>query len=210
MGRIETYKDEDYILEFIRIVVSSNKVPLTEKIKSAKVIKTEYFEFERFYAGNNFKVLEIVSWASLNIPDWIGCVNIKHYVESSLLLNGADLIHDELNILAQISNTIGEIALSDKIRDLLLDYWQNSVHEFISENNDFSEYYSLNDEDDLISRAKDCINELLAESTLSFTSVSIPEKSPIHFQRSSSILICILRRSLCAKPDLLNIRLSPF
>ena len=41
-------------------------------------------------------------------------------------------------------------------------------------------------------------------------SVSIPEKSPIHFQRSSSILICILRRSLCAKPDLLNIRLSPF
>ncbi len=28
--------------------------------------------------------------------------------------------------------------------------------------------------------------------------VSIPEKSPIHFQRSSSILICILRRSLCA------------
>ena len=40
--------------------------------------------------------------------------------------------------------------------------------------------------------------------------VSIPEKSPIHFQRSSSILICILRRSLCAKPDLLNIRLSLF
>ena len=40
--------------------------------------------------------------------------------------------------------------------------------------------------------------------------VSIPEKSPIHFQRSSSILICILRRSLCVKPDLLNIRLSPF
>ncbi|UFH69164.1 tetratricopeptide repeat protein [Morganella morganii] len=40
--------------------------------------------------------------------------------------------------------------------------------------------------------------------------VSIPEKSPIHFQRSSSILICILRRSPCAKPDLLNIRLSPF
>lgn len=170
---IETYKDEDYILEFIRIVVSSNKVPLTEKIKSAKVIKTEYFRFERFYSGNNFKVLEIVSWVSLNIPDWIGCVNIKHYVESSLLLNGADLIHDELNILAQISNTLGEIALSDKIRDLLLDYWQNSVHEFISENNDFSEYYSLNDEYNLISRAKDCINELLAESTLSFTSHDI-------------------------------------
>ncbi|ENL8544377.1 hypothetical protein AB9K78_001565 [Serratia marcescens] len=72
-----------------------------------------------------------------------------------------------------ISNTLGEIALSDKIRDLLLDYWQNSVHEFISENNDFSEYYSLNDEYDLISRAKDCINELLAESTLSFTSHDI-------------------------------------
>ncbi|HHS3623526.1 TPA: hypothetical protein ACSEXO_003755, partial [Proteus mirabilis] len=37
------------------------------------------------------------------------------------------------------------------------------------------EYYSLNDEDSLKSRAKDCISELLAESTLSFTASEVDD-----------------------------------
>ncbi|MBO2887726.1 hypothetical protein J5H79_18325, partial [Providencia rettgeri] len=118
---------------------------------------------------------EIVNWGSLNAQDYFGYDNIKDYITVSLLENGTDLIYEELNILAQISNTLGETALSNNIHDLLLDYWQNYVQEFISESNDFTEYYSLSDEDSLKSRAKDCISELLAESTLSFTASEVDD-----------------------------------
>ncbi|MEQ5206035.1 ATP-binding protein [Proteus sp. fly-1067] len=170
---IENNKDENYILEFIKIIISSGKISFNDKLKSVKIINPEYFSFERLYAGNNFNMLNIVSWISLNIPNWLGYDNTKKYVESSLLLNGADLTHEELNILAQISNTLGEVALSNNIRDLLLIYWKSYIHEFISESNEFNEYYDLNEEDDFKSRAKDYIHDLLNGSTLYFSPIDI-------------------------------------
>ncbi|WP_272537176.1 MULTISPECIES: ATP-binding protein [Providencia] len=175
LENIEDNKDESYILEFINIIISSDKISLIDKLKSVKIINPEYLKQTEFYAGNNFKILEIINWGSLNAQDYFGYDNIKDYITVSLLENGTDLIYEELNILAQISNTLGETALSNNIHDLLLDYWQNYVQEFISESNDFTEYYSLNDEDSLKSRAKDCISELLAESTLSFTASEVDD-----------------------------------
>ncbi|MDQ7771603.1 hypothetical protein NMF47_24215, partial [Serratia nevei] len=136
---------------------------------------SEYFKFERFYAGNNFKILTIINWIALNDPDWLGYDNIKNYVEFSLLVNGDDLDHEDLNILAQITNTLGETALSDSIHKLLLDYWQGYVNEFISENNDFTEYYDINEENTLKSRAKDHISDLLSESTLYFNTQEVDD-----------------------------------
>ncbi|MEQ4663998.1 ATP-binding protein [Providencia rettgeri] len=175
LENIEDNKDESYILEFINIIISSDKISFIDKLKAVKIINPEHLKQAKFYAGNNFKILEIVNWGSLNAQDYFGYDNIKDYITVSLLENGTDLIYEELNILAQISNTLGETALSNNIHDLLLDYWQNYVQEFISESNDFTEYYSLNDEDSLKSRAKDCISELLAESTLSFTASEVDD-----------------------------------
>lgn len=168
LNNIHKHKNEDYIIEFVSTVISSPKIPHSDKENSVKIINPDHFKFERFYAGNNYKVLGIVNWITLNSPDWLGYNNIKNYVECSLLANGDDLEYEDLNILAQITNTLGESSMSAKIHELLLDYWHGYAHEFISDNNDFSEYYDFRDEEILLSRAKDYINDLLSESTLTF------------------------------------------
>jgi adenylate kinase family enzyme len=173
LNNIHQHKNENYILEFVSVIISSPKIPHNDKVKTVKIINPEHFKFERFYAGNNYKVLEIINWITLNSPDWLGCNNIKNYVENSLLANSDDLDHDDLNILAQITNTLGENSISEKIRFLLLDYWHGYAHEFISDNNDFSEYYDVSDEEVLLSKAKDYINDLLSESTLSFNAQEV-------------------------------------
>ncbi|HCT9096777.1 TPA: ATP-binding protein [Serratia liquefaciens] len=183
LDNIHNYKNEDYMIEFVRIVISSTKVPHSDKLRAVKIIKSEYFKFERFYAGNNFKILTIINWIALNDPSWLGYNNIKNYVECSLLINSNDLDHEDLNVLAQITNTFGEIALSESIHKLLLDYWQGYVNEFISENNDFTEYYDINEENTLKSRAKGYINDLLSESTLYFNTQEVDdiiEKLDVH------------------------------
>ncbi|MEQ9743256.1 hypothetical protein ABRQ05_02985 [Pectobacterium actinidiae] len=175
LGYIHKYKSEDYMIEFVIIVISSPKVPHSDKLRTVRIINSECFKFERFYAGNNFKILTIINWIALNDTGFLGYNNIKNYVESSLLVNGDNLDYEDLNVLAQITNTLGEKSLSEKIRELLLDYWQGYVNEFISGNNDFTEYYDLNEESKLKSRAKDCINDLLSESTLFFNAQEVDD-----------------------------------
>ena len=89
------YKNEDYIIEFVSTVISSPKIPHSDKENSVKIINPDHFKFERFYAGNNYKVLGIVNWITLNSPDWLGCNNIKNYVEEETKLS-SDITLDDL------------------------------------------------------------------------------------------------------------------
>jgi len=172
---IKKYKNEDYIIEFIRIVISSPNVPHDDKVRAVEILNRDCFTLVRFYAGNSYKMLLIINWISLNNPGWLGNDSIKNYIECSIIEGGEDLGYEELNILAQITNILGESLLANKIRELLLNYWQGYVHDFISESNDFNSYYDFDDEDVLLSRAKDYLNDLLSESTLVFNEQEIED-----------------------------------
>ncbi|MBE4861255.1 hypothetical protein IM317_23060, partial [Enterobacter cloacae complex sp. S3] len=114
-------------------------------------------------------------WLSLNDIDWIGYKKTQEYTKLTLLTSGDDLDYEDLNILSHISNVISDDELLGDIRTSLLEYWYDFVHEFISESNEFSEYYDEQESYLIKSKAKDMVKDMLSESSIVFNESEIDD-----------------------------------
>ncbi|EOG5375746.1 hypothetical protein ACLE0E_003557, partial [Cronobacter turicensis] len=101
--------------------------------------------------------------------------NVQEYVKLTLLINNSDLDYEDLNILGQISNVINDYELLEDIRNALLEYWSDFVHDYISESNEFNDYYDLENKYSMRSKAKDMVKDILSESSIIFNESEIDD-----------------------------------
>lgn len=137
-------------------------------MKAARILNTKALPLKKFNFNYNYRISIIVNWLTINDIEWLGHEAIIDYVKLTLLSNSDIMDYEDLNTLAQISNNLEEKILSQKIRDLLLEYWQEYIHTYIFESNEFDDFYDLDNSERLESKARDLVKDLLSESSLIF------------------------------------------
>lgn len=175
LSSIHKNKNEDYIVEFIIIIISSPNLSHDVKLKAARILNTNMLPLSKYLVTYNYKIARIALWLAINDIEWLGCQHIQEYIRLTLLINNGDLDYEDLNILGQISNVISEHELLDDIRNALLEYWCGFVHEFISESNEFNDYYDIENKYLMKSKAKNMVKEILSESSIVFNESEIDD-----------------------------------
>lgn len=173
LSNIHKNKSVDYIIEFIVIITSNPNLSHNVKLKAARILNTKTLPLSKYFASYNYKISKIVYWLAINDIKWLGFQNIQEYIKLALLINNGDLDYEDLNILGQIANVINEYELLGDIRNALLEYWGDFVHDYISESNEFSDYYDLENKYLMRSKAKDMVKDILSESSIIFNESEI-------------------------------------
>uniref|UniRef100_UPI00159EE0C6 hypothetical protein n=1 Tax=Enterobacter asburiae TaxID=61645 RepID=UPI00159EE0C6 len=175
LSNIHSNKTEDYIIELIELMISNNNLSHSVKLKAARILNTNTLPLSKYFTKYNYMIAKIIHWLSLNDIDWIGYKKTQEYTKLTLLTSGDDLDYEDLNILSHISNVISDDELLGDIRTSLLEYWYDFVHEFISESNEFSEYYDEQESYLIKSKAKDMVKDMLSESSIVFNESEIDD-----------------------------------
>lgn len=175
LSNIHSNKTEDYIIELIELMISNNNLSHSVKLKAARILNTDTLPLSKYFTKYNYRIAKIIHWLSLNDIDWIGYKKTQEYTKLTLLTSGDDLDYEDLNILSHISNVISDDELLGDIRTSLLEYWYDFVHEFISESNEFSEYYDEQESYLIKSKAKDMVKDMLSESSIVFNESEIDD-----------------------------------
>ena len=175
LSNIHSNKTEDYIIELIELMISNNNLSHSVKLKAARILNTNTLPLSKYFTKYNYRIAKIIHWLSLNDIDWIGYKKTQEYTKLTLLTSGDDLDYEDLNILSHISNVISDDELLGDIRTSLLEYWYDFVHEFISESNEFSEYYDEQESYLIKSKAKDMVKDMLSESSIVFNESEIDD-----------------------------------
>ncbi|EOG5380278.1 hypothetical protein ACLE0G_003997, partial [Cronobacter turicensis] len=175
LSNIHKNKSEDYIIEFIVIIISSPNLSHAVKLEAARKLNTKTLPLSKYFTKYNYKIAKIVHWLAINDIKWLGFKNVQEYVKLTLLINNSDLDYEDLNILGQISNVINDYELLEDIRNALLEYWSDFVHDYISESNEFNDYYDLENKYSMRSKAKDMVKDILSESSIIFNESEIDD-----------------------------------
>ncbi|ATV45840.1 ATP-binding protein [Pectobacterium brasiliense] len=175
LSNINKNKSEDYIIEFIIITISSPDLSHNVKLKAARILNTNTLPLSKHLASYKYSIAKIVHWLAINDMEWLGYQYVLQYIKLTLLTNYDNLDYEDLNILGQISNVISEDELLDDIRNSLLEYWSDFVHEFISESNEFNDYYDLENKCLMKSKARDMVKDMLSESSIIFNECEIDD-----------------------------------
>ncbi|MGM8555842.1 hypothetical protein ACS6IX_17340, partial [Enterobacter hormaechei subsp. steigerwaltii] len=175
LSNIHSNKTEDYIIELIELMISNNNLSHSVKLKAARILNTNTLPLSKYFTKYNYRIAKIIHWLSLNDIDWIDYKKTQEYTKLTLLTSGDDLDYEDLNILSHISNVISDDELLGDIRTSLLEYWYDFVHEFISESNEFSEYYDEQESYLIKSKAKDMVKDMLSESSIVFNESEIDD-----------------------------------
>jgi len=170
---LTNYKTEEYKSEFIKNLLNINRVDSNDKKIAAEIFIREVFSTKKHLIEYNYRTLLILHWITIYEIDLLSQNELKDFVGNTIIKNSDNLDHEDLNLLAQMSNVLSEGELTHRIRCLLIDYWTYSVHDFFKDDNDFNDYYDLNDADIIYARAKDYVTETLRESSIMFNEKEI-------------------------------------
>jgi adenylate kinase family enzyme len=115
------------------------------------------------------RIMSIIYWIALNNPTLLHEDEIKEYLQAAFQAINDNMDYEDLNLLASLSSLLDEEELAEKIKNELIIYWENTVHDFFKDSSDFNDYYGSDDVQIIESRAKDIIRDLLSGSSLHFS-----------------------------------------
>ncbi|WP_028715378.1 restriction endonuclease [Pantoea ananatis] len=115
------------------------------------------------------RIMSIIYWIALNNPTLLHEDEIKEYLQAAFQAINDNMDYEDLNLLASLSSLLDEEELAEKIKNELIIYWEDTVHDFFKDSSDFNDYYGSDDVQIIESRAKDIIRDLLSGSSLHFS-----------------------------------------
>lgn len=156
-------KDLKYIFEFIKTVITNEKIKFDDKITVLNIIGSKHLQLDVFYNNHSIETLYIINGAYIFSPSKLENNEVKKYIELILSDYSEDLEHEDFKLIVNILNNIGDYNLLQKSYNLLLDYWKNHIHEYISESSEFHEFQDIELTEEMESKARDHIRNLLSE-----------------------------------------------
>lgn len=162
-------KEINYNINFVSNFLDIFRVNTEIKKATALFFINEIIPTLDLRTHYDHRIMSIIYWIALNNPTLLHEDEIKEYLQAAFQTINDNMDYEDLNLLASLSSLLDEEELAEKIKNELIIYWENTVHDFFKDSSDFNDYYGSDDVQIIESRAKDIIRDLLSGSSLHFS-----------------------------------------